>query len=281
MRRASPTRHFNVGCGHCNLWMPCGIKLDGRGDHARLRGLILAHKPFLVIFEIACAAWTHIQHLNYSHEQLQTLKLEQGQAIREMVRTIVAVDEDYGGHFLIENHAYTDFWKHAAMLKLSPGTVLSFVLGTCAPSTSETLRDKDGLLMKKPTGWLSDLPSILDAVGQPCACQTPHGQVLGGNSKRAQVYSPELCKAVVHGLEVALRDAGDERFNALNEAEGVWLAEALTAEESQLESWQPPGEGQLHSAFFLDITRHEDSWLPILKEAEAQLEGKVRPDRVP
>ena len=32
--------------------------------------------------------------------------------------------------------------------------------------------------------------------------------------------------------------------------------------------------------FFLDITRHEDSWLPILKEAEAQLEGKVRSDRV-
>ena len=254
-----------------------GLRLDGRADHARLRNLILVNKPFLVVYEIACTAWSNIQYLNCSPAQLQALRLEQDEAIKEMVKTIVAAEEEYGAHFLIENPAYADFWRHPAMLKLAARSNVAFRVGhMCAFN----LRDKDGLLMKKPTGWMSDLTDILDRVGLPCSCQTPHGQVLGGNSKRAQVYSPELCKAIVHGLESSLRDAGDERYNAATEEEDAWLAEALTAEETQVETWQPPGEERLHSVFFLDITRHEDSWLPILKEAESQLEGKVRSDRV-
>ena len=124
-----------------------GMRLDGRADHVRLRNLILDNKPFLVVYEIACAAWTHIQHLNYSPAQLQALRLEQDQAIGEMVKTIVAAEEEYGGHFLIENPAYTDFWKHPAMLKLSAKNNVTFRVGhMCAFRP----RDKDGLLMKKP-----------------------------------------------------------------------------------------------------------------------------------
>ena len=211
-----------------------------------LRNLILAQRPFLVVFEIACAAWTHIQNLNYTAAQLHELRLEQDEAIREMVKTIVAVHEEYGGHFLIENPAYTDFWKHPAMLKLRDRDGVEFRVGhMCAFN----LMDKQGLLMKKPTGWLSDLPSVLDEVGQPCKCQQPHGQVLGGNSKLAQVYSPELCRAIVRGLETSLREAGDERYNARVDEEDVWLAEALNAEGAQIETWQPSGQCPLHTTF--------------------------------
>ena len=34
------------------------------------------------------------------------------------------------------------------------------------------------------------------------------------------------------------------------------------------------------SVFFLDVNRHEDSWLPLLQEVDQQLQGKVRPDKV-
>ena len=77
------------------------------------------------------------------------------------------------------------------------------------------LRNKAGELLKKPTGWLSNLASVLDQVALPCpgAQYHQHGVCLGGaTTKRAQVYTPELAKAIVRGLESALAEYGDERF---------------------------------------------------------------------
>ena len=93
---------------------------------------------------------------------------------------------------------------------------------------AHNLRDSKGQLLKKPTGWLSNLPFVLDQMAKQCAGDHPHGQCLGSSeTKRAQVYTPELAKAVVKGVKHALAEFGDERFVCQAEHQQLsWVADA-------------------------------------------------------
>ena len=232
-----------------------GLNLQSRSDFDKLEALVLRHRPYLLVYEIPCTAWSNIQHLNRAPHELQALRDQQGLAIQRMVRLIKKARQAYAGHFLLENPAYTDFWKHPSVQHLQQLPGVDFQVGCmCA----HRLMDPAGRLLKKPTGWMSDLPLVLAQVAKPCQCAPgTHGQVLGGNSQRAQVYTPELAQAVVSGLHASLEADGDER---------------MTQHAANLHDYA--------SVYFLDINRHEDSWLPLLKEVDEQLKGKVRPDKV-
>ena len=92
-----------------------GINLDDRADFERLRPKLLAWRPFLLIYEIACALWSNVQRINYSCAQLDELRKTQDLAIKEMCRTITENWDINGGYFLIENPAHTKFWDHPAI----------------------------------------------------------------------------------------------------------------------------------------------------------------------
>ncbi|CAE7823434.1 DNMT3A [Symbiodinium sp. CCMP2456] len=188
-----------------------GWELRRKSDYANLENLVLRHRPYLLVYEIPCTAWSNIQHLNYPRAELQALRDQQDQSIKRMVRLIQKVKHTYGGHFLLENPAYTDFWKHPAIHGLRQTPDVDFQVGCmCAFN----LKDASGRLLKKPTGWMTDLPRVLDQVALPCSCApNTHGQVLGGNSQRAQVYTKELAEAVVRGVQESLAADGDERMN--------------------------------------------------------------------
>ncbi|OLP93808.1 hypothetical protein AK812_SmicGene24243 [Symbiodinium microadriaticum] len=246
---------------------------------ATLRELLLKHKPFLTVYEFPCTLWSNVQHLNYDQATLDTMRQGQLGWIKEMVKTIQVVHQAYGGHFLLENPAHTSFWQHPEILRLHqlPRTELRVGHMCCYD-----LRDKDGALLKKPTGWLSDLPLMLECLDAKCP-GTPshvHGQVLGGNSRRSQVYTTTLATAVTRGLIASLQEAGDERFNRPQDPDtSSWCAD-VSPVDLCLPAWEPPGESAQATIYFLDVNRHQDSWLPLLKEAESQLKDKVRPDKV-
>ena len=252
-----------------------GIHLRTKASYEQLRLLIKKHKPFLVIYEIECKLWSNIQYLNYDVETLKQLRRAQDLAISEMVKTIMEAHQEYGGHFLIENPAHTDFWKHPRLQpllrvgELRVGHMCRF-----------GLKDKSDTLLKKPTGWLSDLPRLLDQLALQCPGldQHEHGQILGGDSAASQVYTPQLAKAVVRGLCDSLQEAGDERFAVPEPESTAWISHECSA--SSLE-WLPPGElVSDFTVYFADVNRHESSWMPLLREAEEQLRNKVRPDKV-
>ncbi|CAE7889819.1 RE1 [Symbiodinium microadriaticum] len=249
-----------------------GLSLDKPADFDALRSLLLKHKPFLTVFEFPCTLWSNVQHLNYDQATLHQLRMGQNSWIKGMVDTILAVHSDYGGHFLLENPAYTAFWQHPEILRLYqlPHAELRVGHMCCYGLTG-----KDGLLLKKPTGWLCDLPLLLDQVCQQCPGPDVHvhGQVMGGNSVRAQVYTTKLAKAVVRGLCDSLKELGDERFNSATSS-SIWQAD-VENEAHVLPDLQPAGEDLWATVYFLDVNRHEDSWLALLKEAEAQLKDKV------
>ena len=257
-----------------------GVKLGTSADWNQLRSLLAQHRPFLIVYEIECTLWSNIQNLNYDQVTLEALRHTQDLSIREMVRTICECHETFGGHFLLENPANTNFWKHPQILRLLRLPDAELRVGHMC---RYNLRGKTGLLLKKPTGWMSDLPVLLDQLCRQCPGSSvhEHGEVLGGSSKLAQVYTRELATAAVKGLVWALRESGDERFVRCHEdIESIWKVESPGMGKGTEDSWQPAGEQPTASVFFLDVSRHEDSWLPLLKETEEQLRGKVRPDKV-
>ena len=84
---------------------------------------------------------------------------------------------------------------------------------------------------------------------------------------------------MIRALQVALHRRGDERWSqnwnvdsSLPGEETAWVCDVhhgKCLENFEL-LWEPPGEPEA-SVFFLDITRHEESWRPLLEEAEQRL----------
>ena len=90
-------------------------------------------------------------------------------------------------------------------------------------------------------------------------------QVLGSHSPRPLPCGPG---ALIQGLCEALCRAGDERFCTSSRA---WACSI-----DQWDLWRPSCSlGPNFRAYFLDVTRHEDSWRPLLREAEARLRDLV------
>ncbi|CAE7832499.1 unnamed protein product [Symbiodinium sp. CCMP2592] len=88
-------------------------------------------------------------------------------------------------------------------------------------------------------------------------------------------------RAVLRGVQRSLHQAGDERWNqnwcvetSLPGEATAWIQDAhlQPAMPLSVHTWEPPGEATAE-VFFLDITRHEDSWKPLLDEAETRLKG--------
>ena len=257
-----------------------GIRLDRRSDHVRLRQLLHERLPFLVVWEIRCDPWSNINHLNFSAEELEQLREEQRLSIHEMAETIKELQQA-GVHFLLENPWNTPFWQHDDILSILrlPGVELR--MGSICRFG---LRGRDGWLIRKHTGWASDLPQILDQIAIPCSGSHHQEPCLGGNSKRAQVYTRQLALAVICGLMHALRDFGDERF--LPSTSTAWTRGFDVSSPLDLHSchdqdvwnqmWIAAADTLRNfEVLYVDIIRDVDSWRPLLVEAQKRLEGKV------
>ena len=255
-----------------------GHALNSMADFDWLEKTLERWLPVLVIWEISCTAWTSLQHLSRSAEEIEALRALQRRAINSMVRIIMKL-QSMGVHFLIENPYGTAFWKQPGLLKLQALPGVEFRMGCMCEFG---LCDGHGQLLKKPTGWLSDMPELLDELARPCSGQHEHGQCIGGNvAKKAQVYTNQLARACIRGLKQGLRRLGDERWNKnyLTESDLpgeplVWTGDINhgdTPEDFELH-WEPPGELKV-DIYFLDINRHTESWQPLLREAEGRFKN--------
>lgn len=199
-----------------------GTDLTTRQDHERLRHLLLRRRPYLIVWELRCDPWSNIQHLNYRPEELQELRATQDVPLEEMRKTILTLRDQVGTHFLIENPWGTPFWEHPEIQKIRDIDGVDLQKGSMC---SFGLRGRDSQLLKKDTGWLSDLPLVLNQVCQPCQGGHEHEACLGDNARRGQVYTPALAQAVIAGLQQSLQADGDERFNQPpDEGPFTWLS---------------------------------------------------------
>ena len=264
-----------------------GIRLDTKTDHQRLRQMLKTHRPFLILWEIRCDPWSNINHLNYTLEELEVIRAEQKLSLHEMRLTIEEL-QPLGCHFLLENPWGTPFWQQDDIQKILQLPGVQLKKGSMCQFG---LRGKEGLLLRKDTGWASDLEEVLNQVAVPCSTAHPsssqqrghheHEPCMGGNAKRAQIYTRALAKAVVNGLCSALQHRGDERW-LLPKSEEAWtwtcgLDAQPCSSEQWSHMWTSPTDhcSTDFSIFYVDINRDETAWQPLLQEAKLRLEDKV------
>ena len=99
---------------------------------------------------------------------------------------------DAGCFVLMENPYESAIWKVSHMQRVINDSRFYFAKGN---QCTFGLRGRGGNLMAKPTGWLTNSPILAQALSVLCPGQSErhvHEDVMGGNSKRAQVY-PHFC----------------------------------------------------------------------------------------
>ncbi|CAK9060480.1 WD repeat-containing protein 65, partial [Durusdinium trenchii] len=131
------------------------------------------------------------------------------------------------------------------------------------------LRGRNGGLICKPTGWLSNNPALLASVTHKGNGLHEHEECMGGNAKLAAVYTKQLAKSLVDAFTSEMQDLGDERFI---------LATSTSTPMPGTPAWpapSTPGPGPMLEDDHVSLQKDPDSWRPLLKEAAERLEGKV------
>ena len=252
-----------------------GVEISTRTDHRRLRDLLLQRRPFLTIWEIRCDPWSNINHLNYSQDELQAIRDEQLVSLQEVRITIEAL-RSFGGHFLIENPWGTPFWEQPDLVAIRS------LAGAELRKRSMCqfgLRGQQGYFLRKDTGWLSDLPLVLDCIAKVCNHDSSsHEQCLGGNAKRAQVYTKKLANALVTGLVNTLQFLGDMRWSMVPSNSIAWTCGLDVGSDVEHELWPTMWSStspQNFTIFYVDIVRDEEAWRPIMQEVKVRLQDRV------
>lgn len=142
-----------------------GIRLDVKEDFKKLTQLLVDRCPFLVVWEIRCDPCSNIQHLNYTAEELASIRESQYESIKGTCDSISFLKTHYGVHFLLENPWGTPFWKHPEIVKLMNLENVKLAKGSMC---NFGLVGRNGHFLKKDTGWLSDLSEVLNYVAKPC-----------------------------------------------------------------------------------------------------------------
>jgi len=259
-----------------------GISLESRADFQQLRCFLKQRRPFLTVWEIRCDPWSNINHLNYDQAQLQVIRDEQRLSLEEMRITIEEMKAEFDGHFLLENPWGTPFWQQPDIMKIQqlPGAELRK-----GSMCRFGLRGRQGKLLQKNTGWCSDLPLVLDEICLTCNHNNSamHEPCLGGNSKRAQVYTRQLAKALIQGLMQSLKQCGDERWmhHFAEDHPSTWtcgldVSQPFHDHRVWATMWDPTMSSAMgFEVYYVDIIRNEEVWRPILQEVRLRLEGKV------
>ena len=232
-----------------------GLDPDDANSANLLRSMLRRRKPYLLVYDL--------------DGPLVYNRLDQ--VLEEMIVTILTMQKNYGAHFLVKGTLAGAVWQHPRLrlLRKQPGT--EFKAGHMCRFG---LRDTANQLVKGAFGWLSDLPTLLSYLSLQCVDGKPH--VHGEGSGNPGTGHFLLTQAIVQGAIASLKDAGDERF--------VWGQDRFawtSSTHGETYEWHPPGEEEVdYTIYYLDVNRHESSWMPLLQEAEEQLRSKVRLDKV-
>ena len=115
---------------------------------------------------------------------------------------------DAGRYFLHEHPKDATSWNTAPIKEVMRlPNVRKITADMCAFGMVQ--EDELGTaLIKKPTGFMSNSPCIINRLKKNCTGDHRHILLVNGRAKRAQVYPDELCKEIVCGLMDQMRIDG-------------------------------------------------------------------------
>ena len=193
---------------------------DDPAKRAKAEQKLDDEQPQVLIGSPMCTAFCTWQKLNHARMDPEIVR-------REMVRARVHLDFTMhlyrkqvaaGRLFLHEHPAHATSWQEPtvkAIMEL-PG-VGRIDADQCQYGSEVQFGRYKGEPVKKPTGFMSNGPKILQALSKKCS--GAHGECSrskGGNhvmasgrvARDAARYSPGLCKAIIRGITAELRERG-------------------------------------------------------------------------
>ena len=161
---------------------------------------IREEQPFLVIIAFPCTAWSSLSNFKLLGKRLE----EQALAWRHLafVKRVCTLQAEAGRHYLLENPASSQAWKHMPWLQYLPHTTVT--MHQCQTN----LKDEKGNFIMKPTRFVTSAPHLAEHLILKCPYDHQHGQVQGrgqGISQSLATWTPELAQRILEGVSRQLK----------------------------------------------------------------------------
>ena len=224
---------------------------------AKARALVLSTRPLFVVGSPPCTPFSSWQHLNaarhgWSEQDIRRRRVE-GELHMRFCCEIYAMQLSAGRYFLHEQPASAASWTVPEILELLKDPRVQMTVGHQCQYGQQT---SSGQPIKKPTGWMSNSPAILEQLQKMCsgkggACSRRggghHAVASGKTARAAAVYPFRLCRAILRGCQRQLQRDGKLQagLHGLQPAEDevmIAVAEAI-ADCKVEEDWQALGMG--------------------------------------
>jgi hypothetical protein len=188
-------------------------------DRIRARRLISQEKPFIVIGSPPCtdfSAWnTRLNHKRMSESEVRRRRIE-AETLLGFAIEVYEHQLRHGRHFLHEHPASATSWDVPRMAELRRkkgiGEVVSHL---CQFGLTARAGEKQTPAMK-PTRFLSSAEEVLRHLDRKCPRTHQHQRLSQGRARDAAIYPPELCHAMLRGIEAQRRREGQAHCQTLH-----------------------------------------------------------------
>ena len=225
-----------------------GTNLRQRSQRRWLMRQLNKWNPRLAIVEMPCTPWSILQrNVNYRDdpEGLHELR-EADRPFIKLTKEVFESQQKRGGHALVENPASADSWSEPEFLALRQKY---FETTSCMCRFG--MVGKHGLPMLKRVRWMGTHPTFVDYLNLQCQHQHEHELVEGQNTPLSACYPPDLADTIIQAyLDVVQQEDFGVHYD-----------------------WQVMETRHVH---YVDVSRQESDWRPLLAQAEEVLARKVQ-----
>ena len=175
---------------------------DDASKRAKATWIIRTQKPWLLIGSPMCGAFSVLQQINRSRmaQWRWQAMMEHGMKHVAFACELYAEQVKAGRLFLHQHPAYASSWSTEIVEGISKLPGVQTVIGDmCAYGMTSTDSNGDGPVLK-PTKFMTNSDHIAQQLSHRCPGHPRHVQLINGRAAAAQVYPPELCKAILKGL---------------------------------------------------------------------------------
>ena len=211
-----------VGLVHGGCFdLRAGWDLSDKHQQTKCLEMINYYEPVLVVGCPMCAPFSVLQYLNPVTEQRER-DYEIGYIHLSFVCDIYGIQVARGDVFLHEHPWTATSWSVDVIEELlkTPGVEVrrgdQCAFGLVVPDA------RGDRLAKKPTGWMSNCPEILDEICITCTNDTgigeyhQHSTFVGRDMRAAERYTPQLLQAILRGLKRYIQRRPDLTIGALD-----------------------------------------------------------------
>ena len=194
-----------TGCDE--MGNPWDFNLKEQRDKAEK--ILDGQRPLLLIGTPMCTAFSNIQNLNKARRDPEIVRREYVKACIHLnwCCHLYTKQMNRNAYFLHEHPAGATSWRETRVMEILQRQGVGRVVADQCQFGQET---DIGDPLKKPTGFMSNAPELLDELNRRCfgrrgLCSRPkggaHAECLGKKAQRAAIFQDELCIAILRGFK--------------------------------------------------------------------------------